>query len=175
MNYHTVSGFTTTQVSYRSIMAVVVVTAIVAVLAAAVGWRGSCISLGYDAGICTAVFLSGIPLWRRICLLPCLFQFLEDTKHVLFTPLQNQQCCITLTSLHSHVCLTTARKESLLLRTCVIRLCVHVCMLSCVWIYDPMDCSMPGSPVLPYPPRVRPLALSLLLTCLHLCNFSLFV
>ena len=37
MNYHTVSGFTTTQVSYRSIMAVVVVTAIVAVLAAAVG------------------------------------------------------------------------------------------------------------------------------------------
>ena len=91
------------------------------------------------------------------------------------TALQNQQRCITLTSLHIPVCLTTARKDSLLLRTCVIRLCVHACMLSCVWLYDPMDCTMPGSPVLPYPPRVRPLALSLLLTCLHLCNFSLFV
>ena len=38
------------------------------------------------------------------------------------TALQNQQRCITLTSLHIPVCLTTARKDSLLLRTQFMRL-----------------------------------------------------
>ena len=77
-------------------------------------------------------------------------------------------------SSYSYVPLTRARKEFLLLRTCVTRLCVRVCMLSHVWLW-PHGLQYARLPCPCLHPRVSPLALSLLLTGLRLCNFSVCV